>query len=155
MKQTMLRAAAIEDFEAIRRIENDSFADPWTDQAIMDMLVLSDAEGSPEHVLVSDNGAVNGFILFSVIMGEAEIYDVAVAPESRGNGVGRSLVDEVLSRAESVFLEVREGNTAARRLYEKCGFESVSVRKGYYKGGENAIVMKAKGECANVPDSGN
>jgi len=65
---------------------------------------------------------------------------------SRGNGVGTALLMEMLSRAQksesySVFLEVRESNSAARALYAKVGFEESGRRKDYYSHpGEDAIL---------------
>ena len=41
-----------------------------------------------------------------------------------------------------IMLEVREGNKAARRFYEKCGFTEDGIRKNYYENPqENAILM--------------
>ena len=69
-------------------------------------------------------------------------------PERRGEGIGRRLLRESISVAasrgtRSLYLEVRESNDVARRLYEKVGFNVVGVRKQYYaEPVEDAIVMK-------------
>ena len=77
---------------------------------------------------------------------DGEILLVGVAPEKRGKGIGKKIVAALLSRADrekGIFLEVREGNTAARKLYEKAGFREIARRKNYYKDPpEDAVIMK-------------
>jgi ribosomal-protein-alanine N-acetyltransferase len=75
---------------------------------------------------------------------ELEILNVAVDPPFRRRGVARKLIQKVLTGYRgTVFLEVRQSNTAARKLYHSLGFETMSVRGDYYSGsGEPAIVMK-------------
>jgi [ribosomal protein S18]-alanine N-acetyltransferase len=67
-----------------------------------------------------------------------------VAPEYRRRGAGAELVRSLTTgTAISVFLEVREGNQAARVFYKTLGFQEVGVRPGYYASPpESAIVMK-------------
>jgi ribosomal-protein-alanine N-acetyltransferase len=75
---------------------------------------------------------------------ELEILNIAVDPLSRRQGVARSLVAQLLANFRgSVYLEVRQSNLAARKLYHSLGFEAIAVRKDYYDSpGESAIVMK-------------
>lgn len=74
-----------------------------------------------------------------------EILLIGVSPEERRKGIGRMITDELLSwanRGENIFLEVREGNTAARKLYESAGFAEIARRKRYYKDPvEDAVIM--------------
>lgn len=146
----MLRNASAADLARIEEIEAASFAEPWDAAAFCGAF-----EAEPVNVIVSDNGGVDGFIIFSLIAGEAEVYDIAVAPESRCRGIGRALMGEMLRRAETAFLEVREGNSAALALYKRCGFAPIGLRKAYYQNGENAVVMTAEGELKHGADTGN
>ena len=79
--------------------------------------------------------------------GDGDIQTVAVAPEHRGKGLGRLLVEALLSEARerlvsAVFLEVRADNDAARGLYASLGFQEIDRRTGYYQpDGVDAIVM--------------
>src|SRR5690606_32166427 len=82
---------------------------------------------------------------------EGEILTIAVAPAHRRLGIGRQLMDAVLrelysARAEVLFLEVEEANTAALALYRRLGFHPVASRPHYYRHPEgrssNALVMR-------------
>ena len=91
------------------------------------------------------NGRLAGFLVARQNGPEEwEVLNLAVAPEYRRQGVARRLVASLQTSMEgSVFLEVRESNTAARMLYNSMGFQEVSVRRQYYDSpSEAAIVMK-------------
>lgn len=96
---------------------------------LMDPQVVADRAG--------DGPRIDGFILSRLAADEAEILSVAVAPERRGRGLARVLLDIHLRRLASlgiatVFLEVEEGNAPARRLYASARFREVGTRPGYY-----------------------
>ena len=76
-------------------------------------------------------------------------HDTGGDEDSRPTFYGRSLVEAVITegratRARTMFLEVRAGNVAARRLYRRLGFRDLGVRRGYYGPGQDAIVMELK-----------
>lgn len=78
--------------------------------------------------------------------GEGDITSVAVDKNFRRKGLAQELIAEFIKNlpenTENIFLEVRESNNPAIRLYEKCGFERLSVRKNFYiNPRENAVVM--------------
>lgn len=80
-----------------------------------------------------------GFSLCRMAASEAELLLVAVLPLCRGRGIGAMLVqtakiDAINRGAETMFLEVRDGNLAARQLYERAGFVAVGRRRDYYRG---------------------
>jgi [ribosomal protein S18]-alanine N-acetyltransferase len=76
---------------------------------------------------------------------EIEVLNVAVLPEFRRLGFARALLSQVLARRGVYFLEVRESNEAARRLYREFGFREVTRRVDYYnEPDESAIVMRAE-----------
>lgn len=82
-------------------------------------------------------------------VGEADITSVAVHPDYRRKGLAQSLIEHFEAHlpndTESIFLEVRESNCGAVALYQKCGFEQLSIRKNFYTSPrENAVVMQKK-----------
>ena len=104
--------------------------------------------GDGTSILVAERaGEVIGVIAARAAAGEAEILNLAVLPPHRRRGLGRSLLEGAIARvraggATSVFLEVREGNPAARAFYATMGFIATGRRRGYYRDpAEDAIVL--------------
>jgi ribosomal-protein-alanine N-acetyltransferase len=138
-----IRAATRADLLDIFRIEKRSFAQPWPYTAFERFL---DSPG----FLVAEDDAVVGYVVADTIDRDGarigHIKDLAVAPPRQREGIGRTLLSEALATLSvagvgRIRLEVREGNRAARSLYEAFGFESHHVRPGYYDDGEDAYVM--------------
>jgi ribosomal-protein-alanine N-acetyltransferase len=98
--------------------------------------------------LVIEEEQMQGFVIASAVGVEWEIENIAIAGQARRRGLGTRLLGELLDkararRAESVFLEVRESNRAARALYEKWAFVESGRRKKYYKDPlEDAVVYR-------------
>jgi ribosomal-protein-alanine N-acetyltransferase len=131
-----IRRGAIEDLSAVARIQDASpEASHWRveDYLTYDLWI---AESQQEVI---------GFLVSRQLgAGEGEILNLAVAPEWRRQGIGRSLIQAFLGDCRgSVFLELRESNRAALDLYKSMGFQVVSNRPKYYESPpEAAIVMK-------------
>lgn len=106
-------------------------------------------ENTERGLVLEVDALVCGFIIFSQVLDEACIHNVAVHPEQQGRGLGRALVAAGLammgsSDARCCLLEVRASNAAARGLYEALGFRLDGVRKNYYPasgGREDALLM--------------
>ena len=132
----VIRAASEQDLRAIALIQSAApEASHWNPG---DYLTF-------ECWVAEQDSAVVGFVVARpVAEREWEILNLAVAPGSRRQGVGRRLLDDVLTRHPGDFyLEVRESNQAARRFYEGLGFQVLTKRVRYYSDpGESAIVMK-------------
>ena len=144
-----LRPATPTDAPKIAAMESSYFSDAWSER---DILGCISSELSMCYAAVSD-GELIGYLLGRKIVPEGEIYRVAVKLERRERGVGSRLLAYALKceteyGTESLFLEVREQNTVARRLYSSAGFEEISVRKNYYKNpDDNAIIMLYSVKC--------
>jgi ribosomal-protein-alanine N-acetyltransferase len=97
-----------------------------------------------------DDGTLLGYAGLLHTGSEGDVQTIAVAPAAQGRGVGRRLLTALLAEAArrgctSVMLEVRADNAAAVALYERFGFERISVRRGYYRpGGVDAWVMRLR-----------
>ncbi len=104
-------------------------------------------ESDVREVLVLEEGsAVQGFLVGRRVDAEWEIENVAIAGPARRRGLGARLVGEFLTLvrsrgAQSVYLEVRESNQAARRLYEKWVFMESGRRKRYYRDPEEDAIL--------------
>lgn len=117
---------------------------PWS------IATFLDCTTSPYEcwVMIND-GQVIGFAILLVVLDEVTLMDIAISADLRGQGAGKRLLDFVIKRCKQLkasccFLEVRESNRAARRLYENHGFALLERRKGYYPsddGREDALMM--------------
>ena len=95
----------------------------------------------------ADAQQIAGYIVARETAGELHINNVAVRDRYRRRGFGALLLGRVLDearrkRATAAFLEVRNGNSAAQALYQKCGFRAIAKRPNYYSDpAEDAVVM--------------
>ena len=97
-----------------------------------------------------------GYCCVQSVLDEAELLRIAVRREWRGAGIGRALLQDMkrtltAEHIAKLFLEVRETNLAARRLYQTEGFEEIAVRKKYY-GTEDAVIMRCILNKPLIPD---
>ncbi len=84
-----------------------------------------------------------GFLVWRITgPDEYEVLNLAVAPRYRRRGVARALLAAVICSGKW-FLEVRESNTAARRLYASAGFQEIGRRRGYYSNPREDAVQVA------------
>jgi ribosomal-protein-alanine N-acetyltransferase len=127
-----IRSAVLDDVPAFLAIEREAAsAAHWT----LDQYARLVESGI---VLVAeDEGNISGFVCAKKVAGVWEIENMVVAKLSRRRGVGDGLLAEVLRRVRNegslaVWLEVRESNRPAVRLYEKHGFCETGRRRGYY-----------------------
>ncbi|MFZ9288389.1 MAG: ribosomal protein S18-alanine N-acetyltransferase [Vulcanococcus sp.] len=81
-----------------------------------------------------------------LVVDELHITAVAVDPDHRRKGLGKRALEGLLEEARSqgaahATLEVAQGNQAARRLYEGCGFATAGIRRAYYRNGDDALIQ--------------
>jgi [ribosomal protein S18]-alanine N-acetyltransferase len=132
------------DLTDVVRLERICFGDPWSVLAFSEEIRRGPA--AMNRVLRLE-GRLVGYTVAWYVAGEVHLANLAVDPAFRGRGAATALLRDLLREGERrhasvVWLEVRLGNAAAIRLYEKFGFRTVSVRKNYYaKEREDALVM--------------
>lgn len=138
-----LRTARPADLPPMVRIERASFPLPWSESAFRAVMRRDDGR----VIVAQGEGEVVGYAAVWFAADEGELGDIAVHPEWRRRGIGRRLVGAVLDEArrrgaQQVFLQVRESNGAALRLYESAGFRKVGRRPDYYRSpAEDAFVL--------------
>jgi [ribosomal protein S18]-alanine N-acetyltransferase len=133
------------DLEAVWAIEQASFSHPWTRAMFQEELAKI-----PATLFILKGGSENevlGYSCFWTLSGELQLVNIAVRPDLRGRGLGRTLLNHLfreaqIRTAEKIYLEVRPSNQAAIRLYERLGFKVLYRRPRYYTPeGEDALVM--------------
>lgn len=141
-----LRTATTVDLPAIAALERECYSDPWPMTAFTSLpdnprVFFSVAEAPESKRLL-------GYAVGWYIMDEGELANLAVAHTERRRGVARALLDAMLGDADrrgirDVYLEVRESNLAARKLYASRDFVEVGRRKRYYRSPEeDALILR-------------
>ncbi len=142
--EAQIRAMQATDVRNVMNIELVEYPFPWTAR------IFSDCLRTGHYCRIGEiDGQMAGYGVMSSGAGEAHILNVCVAGAFQRQGLGRMLMLHMLDEAESlgvetVFLEVRESNPVAMRLYEGLGFNQVGARKDYYPiqgGREDAIIL--------------
>ncbi len=131
------------DLEQVVEIEKASMPSPWSKELFDEELKREAAH----YFVIEEEGQVAGYMGYWEAPQEAHIINLAIGPRFRNRGFGRQMVEACVDfarkrGAELATLEVRESNEDARRLYEKCEFKFVAIRKKYYSDNqEDAVVM--------------
>ncbi len=141
MEQKSIKHATKADLEAIYPLENELFIDSWGSSQYESHLLA----GKP-ILLLKECGFVIGYLVYTVMCDECEIYKIALNRRFQGQGFAQELlerlIEEVSSDVTMVYLEVRKSNNRAQRFYRKSGFVEIGKRKKYYRNGEDAILMQ-------------
>ncbi|RLD12886.1 ribosomal-protein-alanine N-acetyltransferase [candidate division KSB1 bacterium] len=136
-----IRPMTEKDLETIVALEKRIFSDPWSRSSFEAELVNK----KYSYPLVMElDGKIVAYAVIWHFFEELHIANIAVHPEYRRMGLGKAFMEYILenfANAQFAFLEVRRSNKAAINLYESFGFKVLSVRKRYYRDGEDALVM--------------
>jgi ribosomal-protein-alanine N-acetyltransferase len=145
--EVVLRDLEWTDLAHLAGLEQQLFADDAWSEATW----WSELAGRPRRdyvVATTSDGTIAGYAGLDLSGDVADVMTIATSPGHQGRGTGRLLLAELVRRAtahgaDAVLLEVRADNDAARRLYDRAGFEVISVRRRYYQPGDvDALVMR-------------
>ena len=138
-----IRPSSSDDLATILIIESLTNKIPWTEQQF-----LSSAEVGYHSVVIEEKEGVVGFAIYSPIVPESHLLNIAITPSNQGRGLGRQLLQKVILQnqllgVKSLTLEVRVSNNSAISLYESEGFLKDAIRPDYYSGvvREDAVLM--------------
>ncbi len=131
----------IEHFEKIKEILQTEFDEFWTPS-----ILKSEIENENSKYIVAIEEEIVGFAGIWISPDDAQITNIVTKKISRKNGIGSLLLDKLIEMAkemkrDNISLEVNENNIAAINLYKKYGFKELGIRKKYYNGKDNAIIM--------------
>ena len=150
----VIQTAEKQDLPHLSQIHGTGFSRQWTDGEFEALLSNDHYTCLTAKKTGSKDGLPLGFLVLKTVLEEAEVISIAVSPKVQNRGIANLLMQAALrqfhaDRIKSVFLEVDETNTYAVRLYKKLGFQTVSIRKGYYSDSigadtvpSDALVMK-------------
>ncbi len=142
-----------EDVPIVSRIEEETFSMPWRADDFLEMIRCEYAY----YVVAKENEEILGCCGIRNMCGDGEITNVVIKEIHRRKGIGEIMLKGLMEQSQKIgvrsfTLEVREGNYAAIRLYEKLGFVVEGRRKKFYKKPEeDALIMWKR----TGPGSGN
>lgn len=166
----------VDVIKAVAELEKKIFADAWSEDSIKDSLsrdynklLVAYIDDVGELISSDDIGVVDitggsnaktlpdmnvcdrvvGYVLYSMVADESELFRIAVSTEYRGMGCGSLLlkryIELISESAKTSFLEVRKGNEAAKQLYEKFKYKKIANRKQYYSNPiEDALIYELR-----------
>ena len=139
-----LRRLEAKDLDVVEAIEQESYPTPWSRS-------MFDAElRKPSSLAIgafTDDGDLVGYAFVSRYVDAWHVMNVAVAHAFRRRGIASALLERLFAVTATdprrgYTLEVRVSNTGAIMLYERLGFESRGLRRGYYTDNrEDALIM--------------
>ena len=140
-----IREMNLKDYEEIKNILQIEFDDFWTPSILKSEL---ESQNSKYIVAILENVVV-GFAGIIISVDDAEITNIVTRKSYRKKGIGKLLLDKLIDMSKEIgkneiSLEVNEKNIPAINLYKSSNFEQVGLRKKYYNGQDNAIIMTKK-----------
>ena len=141
-----LSKMSIEDLKSIKNVLASDFDNFWSFDVLEEEL-----ECDNSYVIVAkvDENTIVGFAGLKVILDESDIMNIVVKKDFRHNGIGSVLLENLINYSKdlnlkTITLEVNENNLSAIRLYDKFSFDKLGIRKNYYDGKSDAIIMSKK-----------
>ena len=144
---SQIRPMLLADLDAVMVIEGEIYPFPWTRGNFKDSII------SGYHCRVFERaGYLVGYGVMMIGAGEAHMLNLSIAAAWQRRGWGGVLLQHFIGlarkhHARQVYLEVRQSNPGAVRLYQRAGFSQIATRKDYYpvtNGREDAVVMELK-----------
>ena len=140
-----IQAMAVADLDEVLAIEQQAYSHPWTRGNFIDSL----SSGYLSHVWRDDQGQLQGYFLAMQVLDEMHLLNITVHPRLQRQRLGWRMLELLAQLARErgcrqLWLEVRESNAPARRLYEAFGLRQLGLRRDYYPahgGRENALLM--------------
>ncbi|WP_330218261.1 ribosomal protein S18-alanine N-acetyltransferase [Streptococcus sp. X13SY08] len=133
------------DTEAIYGLMTEVYGgqSPWT----MQQIAADMQQDQTDYNLIWQDDRLVAFCAIQDLAGELELTQISVTKDYQGQGFASQLMEKLTARVETIFLEVRVGNSSAISLYKKFGFKEVGRRKSYYHEPiEDALVMVREGK---------
>lgn len=143
-KAVNYRLMTIKDIPSVVKIEEESFATPWTEEIFEHEMT---GNNYAHYIVATYEEEVIGHCGMWIVLDECHITNIAVLKEYRGHGIGEQLLRESVAlclelAVKSMTLEVRVSNEVAQNMYRKLGFQDGGIRKKYYTDDrEDALVM--------------
>ena len=142
MDNIIIQNMNILDLNSISDILLTDFDDFWTISVFKSELLNPNST----YIVAKINNTIVGFAGIWQAVDDIHITNIVVKKNLRNNGIGNVLLNKLIQickdkKTSSITLEVSVNNISAIKLYEKCGFKKVGIRKKYYSNSVDALIM--------------
>ncbi len=132
----------VSDLDEIKETLTDNFDNFWNYEIFKEELVNNNSS----YLVARYNGEIVCYGGIKIVLDVADVMNIVTRKDKRNIGFGRFILNELITIAneencKKINLEVNENNKPAIHLYELFGFKQVGLRKKYYDGTDNAILM--------------
>ena len=139
-KSVNILEASARDIHALSIVHGQSFENNWSLSAFQSLITGRGMRTTLAKFSRYEK-QIAGFVMARFSGLESEVLTLCVSPEFRRNGIAMALMLSLIDNARTIgvsriFLEVRDNNFAAQKLYESCAFKKVGVRINYYRNGK-------------------
>ena len=147
MTTVELRRLVLDDLDKIDEIEHRSYPTPWSRSMFAGELAKPSSICLGAFDVDGEEGTLCGYLIVSRYVDAWHVMNVATDPDHRGRGIATMLLERLFELTaddarRGYTLEVRVSNATAIGLYERLGFESRGIRRGYYTDNrEDALIM--------------
>ena len=145
MEKIIVDYMTLDDFEIIKDRLQEEFDEFWTPGVLFSEL----KNENTKYIVLKENNNIVGFAGIWITPDTVELNNIVIKKDSRGKGYSKILLEKLIEISEEtsreIFtLEVSEENIVPINLYKMYGFEKVGLRKNYYEGKYDAILMSKK-----------
>lgn len=138
----IIKKMTLDDLNSLKENFNEKFDKFWNYS-----ILENDFKNNDSYYIVAKcNNEILGFVGYLKIIDEINILNIVTRVDKRNLHIGSNMLEYIIStskneKANSITLEVNVNNIPAIKLYEKYNFEKVGLRKRYYYGTDDAIIM--------------
>lgn len=145
MEKIIIDYMTLDDFEKIKENLITDFDEFWTPGILLSEL----KNENTKYIVLKENDKIIGFAGIWITPDDIELNNIVIRKDKRGKGYSKLLLEKLIEISKGLdreifTLEVSEQNEVAISLYSKFGFEKVGLRKKYYDGKFDAILMSKK-----------
>lgn len=145
------------DMPEVLAIEKASFEFQWSEEDFIRCLRQRNCIGMVAEIAppgrrpgIDEHGPIAGFFIYELHRNRLHVLNFAVHPDYRRKGVGRAMVNKLVSklspdRRTRIMLEVRETNLQAQFFFKEMGFKAISLLRDFYEDSpEDAYLMQLR-----------
>ncbi|MGD0281333.1 MAG: ribosomal protein S18-alanine N-acetyltransferase [Dissulfurispiraceae bacterium] len=143
MNAITIREMSPGDVHEIAEIEIASYTMPWSETSF-----LSEVYSQHSITRIAElSGKIIAYVCIKKVADEGHLLNLTVHSDYRRRGIAKMIFNNAIEDIQAngcrfLYLEVRESNNAAKKMYEKLNFKIVGARKDYYiRPTENAVIM--------------